>query len=104
MKKLPPLFLIYFICFSVSHDVPGIIPLLPTFQQEFALNSYEVANCLAYFSYSVLIATPFMGYFYNNVPKKFSFIVSIAFILPELQVFLFLRNFLTCSYSELSKA
>ncbi len=50
MKKLPPLFLIYFICFSVSHGVPGIIPLLPTFQQEFALNSYEVANCLAYFS------------------------------------------------------
>ncbi len=71
MKKLPPLFLIYFICFSVSHGVPGIIPLLPTFQQEFALNSYEVANCLAYFSYSALIATPFMGFFYNKVSKKF---------------------------------
>lgn len=78
-QALSPQFFIYALSFSLCHGVPGIIPILPTFQQEFHLNSYEVSNCLAYFSYSALIGTPFAGYFYNKLPKKF-FIILVNFL------------------------
>lgn len=82
IQKLPPKFFIYVLSFSLCHGIPGIIPLLPTFQQEFNLNSYEVSNCLAYFSYSALIGTPFAGYFYNKLPKRFFiFFVNFLYIL-----------------------
>lgn len=76
---LSPKFFLYALSFSLCHGVPGIIPILPTFQQEFHLNSYEVSNCLTYFSYSALIGTPFAGYFYNKLPKRF-FIFFINFL------------------------
>lgn len=82
IQKLPPKFFIYALSFSLCHGVPGVIPLLPTFQQEFNLNSYEVSNCLAFFSYSALIGTPFAGYFYNKLPKNFFiFFVNFLYIL-----------------------
>lgn len=82
IQKLPPYIFIYVLSFSLCHGVPGIIPLLPTFQQEFNLNSYEVSNCLAFFSYSALIGTPFAGYFYNKLPKRFFiFFVNFLYIL-----------------------
>lgn len=79
IQKLPPKFFIFVLAFSLCHGVPGVIPLLPTFQQEFNLNSYEVSSCLAYFSYSALIGTPFAGYFYNKLPKRF-FIILVNFL------------------------
>lgn len=79
IQKLSPKFLIYAIAFSVCHGIPGIIPLLPTFQHEYSLNSYEVTNCLAYFSYSAFIGTPITGYLYTKLPKRF-FIVLVNFI------------------------
>lgn len=82
IQKLPPYIFIYVLSFSLCHGVPGIIPLLPTFQQEFNLDSYEVSNCLVYFSYSALLGTPFAGYFYNKLPKKFFiFFVNFLYIL-----------------------
>lgn len=82
IQKLPPKIFIYVLSFSLCHGVPGVIPLLPTFQQEFNLNSYEVSNCLAFFSYSALVGTPFAGYFYNKLPKKFFiFFVNFLYIL-----------------------
>lgn len=70
MPRFAPPLLIYSICFTLSHGVPGIIPLLPTFQKEFSLSVIEVNNCLAYFSYTALIATPILGYLYNKLSKR----------------------------------
>lgn len=70
MPRFAPPLLIYSICFTLSHGIPGIIPLLPTFQKEFSLSVIEVNNCLAYFSYTALIATPFLGYLYNKLSKR----------------------------------
>ncbi len=79
IQKFSPKFLIYAIALSVCHGIPGFIPLLPTFQQEYNLNSYEVSNCLAYFSYSAFIGTPITGYLYTKFPKRF-FIFIVNFI------------------------
>lgn len=80
-KTLPPKFLIFAIAFSICHGIPGAIPLLPTFQHEFNLNSYEVSSCLAYFSYSAFLGTPFSGYIYSKLPKKvYIFLVNFIYL------------------------
>lgn len=86
-QKLSPKFLIFAVAFSICHGIPGTIPLLPTLQREFNLNSYEVSSCLAYFSYSAFIATPFTGYFYSKLPKRiFIFLVNFIYFFAILGV------------------
>lgn len=86
-QKLSPKFLIYAIAISICHGIPGTIPLLPTFQHEFNLNSYEVNSCLAYFSYSAFLGTPFSGYIYSKLPKRFFiFLVNFIFLLGILGI------------------
>lgn len=86
-QQLSPKFLIYAIALSICHGIPGAIPLLPTFQQEFNLNSYEVSSCLSYFSYSAFVGTPFSGYIYSKLPKKvYIFLVNFIFLVGILGI------------------
>lgn len=86
-QQLSPKFLIYALALSICHGIPGAIPLLPTFQQEFNLNSYEVSSCLSYFSYSAFIGTPFSGYIYSKLPKKvYIFLVNFIFLVGILGI------------------
>lgn len=87
IQKFSPKFLIYAIAVSICHGIPATIPLLPTFQREFNLNSYEVSSCLACFSYSAFIGTPISGYIYSKLPKKvYIFLVNFIFLLGILGI------------------
>lgn len=79
MPILQPVLFAYIMCFSLAHGVPGFIPLLPILKIEYQLTTIEVSNCLAYFSYAALIATPFAGYFYSKLNKRV-FILLINFL------------------------
>lgn len=81
MPVLQPVLFAYILCFSLAHGVPGFIPLLPVLKIEYSLTTMEVSNCLAYFSYAALIATPFAGYLYSKLNKRiFILLINILYM------------------------
>ena len=96
MKKISPIWLIFSLSFTVSHGIPGLIPLLALMTDVFQVTPTDTTLLLSYFSLAALGATPIWGYLATHIQRS-----TMVYIIIFIHLFSGIASAFATSFDEL---